>query len=95
MKNINYIFVDDGYPEAADYDNNYIGYDPQIPDSYKRAMDEARRRRVPVASAVKAVQPCAQRGCSESGVRGISGVWKRRAAACCRAVCGRERQANF
>ena len=24
-----YIFVDDGYPESADFDTNYIEYDPE------------------------------------------------------------------
>ena len=27
MKNIGYIFVDDGYPEAEEYETNYIRFD--------------------------------------------------------------------
>jgi len=40
MNNIGYIFTDDGYPESCDYDNNYIAYDPKIPDSFKHAFEE-------------------------------------------------------
>jgi hypothetical protein len=38
-----YIFVDDGSPEASDYDSNYLGYDPATPGSYQQAAAEARR----------------------------------------------------
>lgn len=38
-----FIFVDDGSPEASDYDSNYIGYDPAEPESYRRAVAEAGR----------------------------------------------------
>jgi hypothetical protein len=41
MKNVGYIYVDDGYPESADYDSNYICYDRDEPDGYKEAMAEA------------------------------------------------------
>jgi len=39
------IFVDDGYPEASDYDTNFIHYDPSIRGSCERALLEAQRRR--------------------------------------------------
>ncbi len=39
-----YVFVDDGYPEASDYDNNFIGYDPAIRGSCERALLEADQR---------------------------------------------------
>jgi len=39
-----YVFVDDGYPEASGYDNNFIGYDPAIRGSCERALLEADRR---------------------------------------------------
>ena len=38
------IFVDDGYPEADDYGNNYIGYDACDPADYRRAVALARCR---------------------------------------------------
>jgi len=39
-----YIFVDDGYPEASEYDNNFIAYDPAIRGSCKTALFEAETR---------------------------------------------------
>jgi hypothetical protein len=39
-----YIFVDDGYPEADEYVNNYVWYDEDDPESLKRAWAEVRRR---------------------------------------------------
>jgi len=36
-----YIFVDDGYPEASDYANNYVSYDPENPESVRRAQEKA------------------------------------------------------
>ena len=39
-----YIFVDDGYPEASEYDNNFIAYDPAIQGSCKTALFEAETR---------------------------------------------------
>ena len=44
MKKTGYIFVDDGSPEASDYDNNYVGYDVEETGSYERAVEEAKRR---------------------------------------------------
>jgi hypothetical protein len=41
MKNVGHIYVDDGYPESADYDSNYICYDQDEPDGYKNALAEA------------------------------------------------------
>jgi hypothetical protein len=38
------IFVDDGYPEASDYDNNFVRYDPSVRGSCERALIEARLR---------------------------------------------------
>lgn len=38
------IFVDDGYPEAEEYSNNYIDYDPLDPEDYLRAVALARCR---------------------------------------------------
>lgn len=37
------IFVSDGYPEAEDYDTNYVDYDPQDRASVEGAKAEARR----------------------------------------------------
>ena len=37
------IFVSDGYPEAEDYDSNYVDYDPQDQASVEDAKAEARR----------------------------------------------------
>ena len=39
------IFVDDGYPEASDYDTNFIRYDPSIRGSCEQALLEAQRRK--------------------------------------------------
>ena len=39
--NIGYIFVDDGYPEAEEYETNYVGYNLSIPGSYNRALKDA------------------------------------------------------
>lgn len=36
-----FIMVDDGYPEAEDYDTNYIVFDEADPQDYKRAVKEA------------------------------------------------------
>lgn len=36
------LFVTDGYPEAGDYDSNYIEYNPLDPASVERAKTEAR-----------------------------------------------------
>ena len=38
-----YIFVDDGYPEADEYANNYVWYDEKDPESLQRAWTEVRR----------------------------------------------------
>ena len=40
--NAGYIFVDDGYPEASDYDSNYIRYNTAVPGSYDQAVATAR-----------------------------------------------------
>lgn len=37
-----YIFVDDGYPEAEEYDTNYISWDERTPGSYQKALAEAK-----------------------------------------------------
>ncbi|NCC52157.1 MAG: hypothetical protein EOM20_13195 [Spartobacteria bacterium] len=39
--NIDFIFVDDGYPEASDYDNNFVFYDSSKSGSYERAVKQA------------------------------------------------------
>ena len=36
-----YVFVDDGYPEASDYDNNFVGYDPGVRGDCERVLTEA------------------------------------------------------
>jgi hypothetical protein len=36
-----HIFVDDGYPEASEYANNYVWYDASDPTSLERALAEA------------------------------------------------------
>lgn len=40
-----YIFVDDGAPEAWEYDTNYIFFDENDPKDRERALLEAERRR--------------------------------------------------
>ncbi|OGV62404.1 MAG: hypothetical protein A2283_17915 [Lentisphaerae bacterium RIFOXYA12_FULL_48_11] len=40
MNNIGYVFIDDGYPESCDYDNNYIAYVPKVPGSLKHNFEE-------------------------------------------------------
>jgi hypothetical protein len=45
-----YIFVDDGFPEAAEYDNNYIWFDETDPRARADALEEARRRAVAVSA---------------------------------------------
>jgi hypothetical protein len=45
MNNTKYIFVDDNSPEASDYDNYYIGYEPDVAGSYDLALEEAKRQR--------------------------------------------------
>lgn len=44
MKQVQRIFVDDGSPEASEFDNNFIAYCPDEPGSYERALKEARSR---------------------------------------------------
>jgi hypothetical protein len=39
-----HIFVDDGYPEASDYDNNFVSYDPTVCGSCERALTEVKTR---------------------------------------------------
>ncbi|NLX25140.1 MAG: hypothetical protein GXY61_04145 [Lentisphaerae bacterium] len=41
--NIGYIFVDDGYPEAEEYETNYLAFDMKEPGSYQRAEETANR----------------------------------------------------
>ena len=54
MKNaIGYIFIDDGSPEASDYDDNYVAYVPADADSYKAAKEQARRLGRPAAKLTK------------------------------------------
>ncbi len=43
-----YIFVDDGAPEAWEYDSNFIFFDENDPKERERAMLEAERRRCKV-----------------------------------------------
>ena len=45
-----YIFVDDGYPEAADYENNYITYDRRQPGSFDDALRQASGHRANAAA---------------------------------------------
>lgn len=33
-----WVFVDDGFPEASEYDSNYVSYDAGDPGSLERAM---------------------------------------------------------
>ena len=40
-----YIYVDDGYPESDEYDNNYFIYKLKDPQDYKRALLEAKELR--------------------------------------------------
>ena len=37
-----YIFVDDGYPEAEDYDSNFLCYDPADSESVRTALRRAK-----------------------------------------------------
>ena len=43
-KTLTQIFVDDGFPEASDYDTNFISYDPSIQGSCENALLEAKNR---------------------------------------------------
>lgn len=52
-ENLGYIFVDDGYPEAFDYDNNFVCYDLAVPGSYERALAKANLVKVPVPNRPK------------------------------------------
>lgn len=36
-----FVFVDDGYPEAAEYANNYVWFDSSDPRSLSKALREA------------------------------------------------------
>ncbi|MBN2704509.1 MAG: hypothetical protein JXR23_09890 [Pontiellaceae bacterium] len=40
-KNIGCIFVDDGYPEAEEYETNYVAFEMQEAESYRRAEETA------------------------------------------------------
>jgi len=40
-ENIAYLFVDDGYPEAEEYETNYVSYNMRVPGSYNRAAETA------------------------------------------------------
>lgn len=53
MNKPGYIFVDDGFPEAADYDSNYVFYDPTSSESYALATEEAKKRLMCVTVADK------------------------------------------
>jgi hypothetical protein len=45
MKNTTrYLFADDGYPEAEEYETNYIPWDAHIPGSCEKAVAEAKER---------------------------------------------------
>ncbi len=44
MKQTGCIFVDDGSPEAVDYDTNFVGYDASSASSYEGAILEVNRR---------------------------------------------------
>ena len=35
-----YIFVDDGFPEASDYENNYVSYEPPASSASERVMSD-------------------------------------------------------
>ena len=39
--NVVHIFIDDGYPEASEYDNNFVSYHPAISGSYEEAIADA------------------------------------------------------
>jgi hypothetical protein len=38
-----HLFIDDGYPEALEYEDNYVSWDPQVPGSLESALVEAKR----------------------------------------------------
>lgn len=42
-----YVFVDDGYPESGEFDNNYVWFDPEDPQALRRleALLPAAQRR--------------------------------------------------
>lgn len=57
--NQTYIFVDDGYPEASDYDNNFVSYDPTVRGSRERALTEVKTRSLnSMQQAVSSVPIC-------------------------------------
>jgi hypothetical protein len=42
-----WVFVDDGFPEASEYDSNYVSYDAGTPGSFERAIKKNWSRSVP------------------------------------------------
>lgn len=60
-----YIFVDDGAPEAREYDSNYIFFDDRVPGERQRAMQEAQQRQSQALS-LRNRKPCDDSGLTES-----------------------------
>ncbi len=77
MKRQEYIFVDDGSPEASEDDTNYIGYDSEVPGSYEQALDEVNRRSsiptAPGGSGSCSAMPSAERAPRENGFPSADG----------------------
>lgn len=36
-----YFYIDDGYPESADYENNYIDFDTNDPECFQKMIELA------------------------------------------------------
>ena len=81
-----YIFVDDGYPEAADYDTNYVSYSPEVPGSYERAVEECRRRCVTPAEPTTRTGYQSHRSCAWTRLKGFSRFLGKQARRCRRAL---------
>ncbi len=44
-RTIGHLFIDDGWPEAAEYETNYVSYNPADPESYNRIVESANEMR--------------------------------------------------
>jgi hypothetical protein len=72
MRTPGYIFVDDGSPEASDYDNNYIRYDPAERGSYEKAVEEAKRRHAATTTPAGRMRARCRESSGEAMPHGVS-----------------------
>ncbi|MEI6970554.1 MAG: hypothetical protein WCL44_03470 [bacterium] len=74
MKQPRCIFVDDGSPEASDYDNNYVCYDATSSESCKQALLDVQRRRGTMSAAPSSSGPAFRLESENSTRAGLSGT---------------------